>query len=118
MDSNSQGGNSLGSVKFHPLTLSYTPGSMQCDSQASLLACNLASPYLGHEPKARVAIRKVIHKSNNYVYYIKKNGLIVTIIYIKLPTSNSLYGMFFISTIYSKVFGVVNFCNLHQLPKV
>jgi len=28
---------------------------MRCDSRASLLARNLASPYLGCEPKARVA---------------------------------------------------------------
>jgi len=42
-------------VRVHALTFSYTPGSMKCDSQASLLACTLASPYLGHEPKARVA---------------------------------------------------------------
>jgi hypothetical protein len=27
---------------------------MKCDSWASLLALILASPYLGHEPKARV----------------------------------------------------------------
>jgi hypothetical protein len=44
----------FGSVRVHPLTLSYTPKSMRCDSQASLLACNLASPYLGRKPKARV----------------------------------------------------------------
>jgi hypothetical protein len=29
---------------------------MKCDSWASLLACTFASPCLGHEPKARVAI--------------------------------------------------------------
>jgi hypothetical protein len=32
-----------------------THGSMWSDSQVSLLAHNLATPYLGHEPKARVA---------------------------------------------------------------
>ncbi len=35
-------------------TLSYTPGSMKCDSRASLLVCTFTSPCLGHEPKARV----------------------------------------------------------------
>jgi len=54
-DSNSQSGNSLGSVKVLSLTLSYTPRNMRCDSQASFLALILASPCLGHEPKARVA---------------------------------------------------------------
>jgi len=29
---------------------------MRCDSQASFLACNFASPYFGHKPKARVMI--------------------------------------------------------------
>jgi hypothetical protein len=33
-DSNSQSGSSLGSVRAHSLTLSCTPGSMKCDSQA------------------------------------------------------------------------------------
>jgi len=28
---------------------------MKCDPQASLLACNLANPCLGHKPKAKVA---------------------------------------------------------------
>jgi hypothetical protein len=36
------------------LTLSYTLGSMRCDSQASLLARALASLCFGREPKARV----------------------------------------------------------------
>jgi len=53
-DSNSQSGNSLGSVRIHSLTLSYTPKSMRCDFQACFLAHNLASPCLGREPKARV----------------------------------------------------------------
>jgi len=53
-DSNSQNGSSLGSVRVHSLTLSYTPGSMRCGSWASLLAFTLASPCFGHEPKAKV----------------------------------------------------------------
>jgi len=53
-DSNSQSGSSLGSVRVHSLTISYIPRVMRCDSWASLLACNLASPCLGCEPKARV----------------------------------------------------------------
>jgi hypothetical protein len=52
---NSQNGNSLESVMVHSLTLSYTLGSMRCDSQASFLARTLVNPYLGREPKARVA---------------------------------------------------------------
>lgn len=49
---------------------------------------------------------------------LKKIGLIATVGYIGLPTFNSLYDMSFILTIYSKVIGVVDFCNLHQPPKV
>jgi len=55
-DSNSQSGNAFGSVGVCSLTLSYTFKSMKCDSRASLLARTFASPCLGHEPKARVAI--------------------------------------------------------------
>ncbi len=44
---NSQSGSSFGSVKVHSLGISYTPESMRCDSQASPLARNLASPCLG-----------------------------------------------------------------------
>jgi len=44
-------------VRVHSLTLFCTPTSIRCDPQASLLACNLASPCLGHEPKARVGTR-------------------------------------------------------------
>ncbi len=41
-------------MRIHSLTLSYIPGSMRCDSQVSLLACNLTSPCLGCEPKGTV----------------------------------------------------------------
>jgi len=47
-------------MKVHFLTLSYTPKSMRCDSRASLLAHTLTSLCLGHEPKVRVVITKVI----------------------------------------------------------
>ncbi len=55
---NFQNGNSLGSVRVPFLTLSYTPGSMRGDYRVSLLACNLASPCFGCEPKVRVATFK------------------------------------------------------------
>jgi hypothetical protein len=54
-DSNSQSGSSLGSVRVHSLTLSYTLGSMKCDSRASLFARTFTSPCLGCEPKVKVA---------------------------------------------------------------
>jgi hypothetical protein len=57
---NSQNGSSLGNVKVHSLTLSYTPGSMRCDSWAFLLAHTLARPFLCHEHKARVATQRVL----------------------------------------------------------
>jgi hypothetical protein len=60
-DSNSQNGSSFGSMKVHSLTLSYTLESMRCDSKVSLLACTLASPCLGHEPRARVATKSKFH---------------------------------------------------------
>jgi len=41
-------------VRVHSLTLSYTLGSMKCDSEASLLTCTFVNPCFGCEPKARV----------------------------------------------------------------
>jgi len=60
-DSNSQSGSPLGSAWVHSFTFSYTPGSMKCDSQVSFSAPTFASPYFGHEPKARVTIAKAFH---------------------------------------------------------
>ncbi len=42
--------NSLESVRVHSLTLFCIFENMRCDSQASLLACNLANPCLGRKP--------------------------------------------------------------------
>jgi hypothetical protein len=53
-DSNFQDESSFGSVKVHSLTLFRTPGSMRCDSHASVLAHTFASLYIGHEPKTKV----------------------------------------------------------------
>jgi len=58
-DSNSQGGSSLGSVKVHSLTLSFTPGF-------PLLACNLASPCFDHKPKAKVATTFTSHQQGKW----------------------------------------------------
>jgi hypothetical protein len=44
----------FGSVKVHSFTLSCIPGSMKCDSRASLLGYTFASPCFGCEPKVRV----------------------------------------------------------------
>ncbi len=55
LDSISQSGNCLGSVRVHSLTLSYTPGSMWCDSRAFSWPTPLQPLCLGREPKARVA---------------------------------------------------------------
>jgi hypothetical protein len=57
-DSNSQGGSSLGSVRVHSLTLSFTP-------RLPLLARNLVSPYFGREPKVRVATTTFKQITNN-----------------------------------------------------
>ncbi len=53
-DSNSQSESSFGSVRVHSFTLSYTLGSMKCDSRASFLACTFVSPCFGYEPKVKV----------------------------------------------------------------
>ncbi len=53
--SDSQNGSLLESVGVHYLTLSCTPRSMKCDSQASFLARTFVSPCLGREPKAKIA---------------------------------------------------------------
>jgi hypothetical protein len=45
---------SLGSVKVHFLTLFGILGSMWCDFWVFLLARNLATPYFGRKPRARV----------------------------------------------------------------
>ncbi len=46
--------NSLGSVRVHFPSLSYTPGSMRSDSRAPSWPTTLQPLCLGHEPKARV----------------------------------------------------------------
>jgi hypothetical protein len=66
-DSNSQNGNSLGSVRVHSLTLFCTPWSMRCDSRASFLVCTLASPCFGHKPKARV-VTKILHEDLRTIF--------------------------------------------------
>jgi hypothetical protein len=63
-----QSGSSLGSVKVHSFTLSYTPKSMRCDFWASLLARAFANPYLYREPKARVVTIPTI-KIFNFSYF-------------------------------------------------
>ncbi len=40
---------------------------MRCDSQASLLACNLTSPYLGRKPKARVVTPNPIQNQRPFL---------------------------------------------------
>jgi len=59
-------------VRVHSLTFSYTPGSMKCDSQASLLAHTLANPCLGRKPKARIATQAFFHAFliKNKCYFI------------------------------------------------
>jgi hypothetical protein len=48
----------------HSFTLSYTPGSMKCDSQASHLAHTFASPCFGREPKAKVATHSLSYSQH------------------------------------------------------
>jgi hypothetical protein len=57
-------GSSLGSVEVHSLTLSYTIGSMKCDSQASLLAHTLQALALVTNPRLR--LRQ--YTSNDLIY--------------------------------------------------
>ncbi len=67
-DFNSQNGSSLGNVRVHSLTLSYTPGNMRCDFWASLLARTFTSPCFGRKPKARVATTFLYKISMLYVF--------------------------------------------------
>jgi hypothetical protein len=69
-ESNSQSESSFVNVTVHPLTLSYTPGSMKYDSRVSLLARTLASLCLGREPKAKVA---TIMVDIRFVHYWNKH---------------------------------------------
>ncbi len=89
-DSNSQCGSSLGSVRAYSLTLSCTPGSMRHDSQASLLARNLATPYLGRKPKAKVVTSFVMEKIN-VMQWLKTWTLKVLVRCLSLHTCNHAF---------------------------
>jgi len=65
-DSISQSGSCLGSVRAHSLTLSYTPGSLWCDSRASPWPAPLQPLCLGHEPKARVTTIIIQNKISTF----------------------------------------------------
>jgi hypothetical protein len=72
-ESNSHNGSSLGSVKVHSLTL-FAPFAlprtyMWCDFRASLLTCNLASPCIGREPKAKVATLKIKRENDVFIIF-------------------------------------------------
>jgi hypothetical protein len=69
--SNSQSGNSLGSVEVHSLTLFHTPKNMKCDSQTSLLARTFTSLCLSRKPKAKFCNIYLI-VFHNFKYFIFK----------------------------------------------
>jgi hypothetical protein len=56
----------FGSVKVHSFTLSYIPGSMKCDSWASLLSRTFVNLSLSHKPKARVATLSPTKRISQY----------------------------------------------------
>jgi len=56
-ESNSQSGNSLGSVGLHSFIFSYISRSLKCNSWVSFLARTFASPCLGCEPKVTVVTK-------------------------------------------------------------
>ncbi len=97
-ESNSQNGSSLGSVRVHSPTLSYTLKSMKCDFRASLLAHTFASLCLGSEPKARVVTFSPIKRISQCPYQHFKlffqcncfhlNSLIVDFYDMALPQVN------------------------------
>jgi hypothetical protein len=68
-------------VEVQSLTLSYTPGNMKCDSQASFLACTFASPCLGHKPKVRVVTNALLcifkNFKSKFKLKISPNGFLV-----------------------------------------
>jgi hypothetical protein len=65
---------------------------MKCDSQASLLARNLATPCLGREPKARVATIVVLCKT-----YEAINGELKCVVFLLLCVVNLRDGVISIS---------------------
>jgi len=71
-------------VRVHSLTLSCTPGSIRFSSWASLLSRTLASPCLGHEPKARVTRREL---SSTHVH--PKGTLEESIVVVDLDVHNN-----------------------------
>jgi hypothetical protein len=85
---NSQSGSSLGSVRVHSLTLSYTFENMSYNSRVSLLARTLASPCFGHEPKTKVATNFHIHKSTVHVAYKQLTNVSYT--YMVMVSSSKL----------------------------
>jgi hypothetical protein len=52
-------------VRVHSLTLSYTPGSMWCDSRASSWPATLQPFWISYKPKARVATLALIELLSN-----------------------------------------------------
>jgi hypothetical protein len=70
---------------WESFTLSYLLGSMKCDSLASLLTHTIASPYLGHEPKARI-VTKIVARIKTKCFKIKPLG------FLQQPSSKILLG--------------------------
>jgi len=62
----------LGVWGVHSFTFSCILGNIKCDSQASPLAHTFANPYLGYEPKVRVAIGG---GEDGKVQQVQKGGL-------------------------------------------
>jgi hypothetical protein len=82
--------------------------SMKCDSWASLLACNLASPCLGHEPKVRVTTPSI-----TIAFLISSNCLMessVATFYIILRSSQLILPLSYSS------YACCNFIGLRKYP--
>jgi hypothetical protein len=74
----------------HTLPYSQPPGNMKCDSRASILAYTFTSPYLAHEPKARVATLLLYQTFKSSISILVAN-------YVIDLSSLSLHCVFFIA---------------------
>jgi hypothetical protein len=79
---------------------------MKCDSWASLLAFTLASPYLGHEPKVRVAT--LLSKKFQVNTFVQQE--------MHQPRTIAQYELMFISVkSYCAKFVIIKSLNIHSL---
>jgi hypothetical protein len=112
-DSNSQSGNSLGSVRVHSLTFFCILRAMKCDSQASFLARTLTSPYLGREPKVRVATLPTTYLRTYLLTHPPTHSLTIHLFIYSLiypPTYSPTYYLHYVNVCQSIIYTLWKYC--------